>query len=72
MADCRGEGVLYYNIMSLKLVVCMYRHVAPHVAYPKSAGNNIGEEAKKAVREAVSAHNNHLPPGMEELDIHIY
>jgi hypothetical protein len=50
--------------MSLNLVVCQYRHVATHLAHPKSAVNNIGEEAKKAVREAVAAHNSHLTPGM--------
>jgi hypothetical protein len=42
------------------------RHVAAHLAHPKSAVNNIGEEAKKAVREAVAAHNR-----MEKLYIHI-
>jgi hypothetical protein len=37
---------------------------------PKSAGNiNIGEEGRKAVREAAAAHNSHLPPGMEKLQI---
>jgi hypothetical protein len=43
--------------------------VAAHLAYPKSAANKTGEEVRKAVREAVAAHNSHLPPGMEELDI---
>jgi hypothetical protein len=33
--------------------------------------NEIGEEAKKAVREAVAAHNSRLPPGMEKLEISI-
>jgi hypothetical protein len=33
--------------------------------------NDIGEEARKAVREAKKAHNSHLPPGMKELTIHI-
>jgi hypothetical protein len=43
--------------------------VATHLAYPKSAENNIGEEGVKAVREAEKAHNIHLHPGMEELRI---
>jgi hypothetical protein len=55
--------------MSLNLVVWLYRHVATHLAYPKSAGNKLGEAAKKAVREAEKAHNNHLPRGMKELTI---
>jgi hypothetical protein len=55
----------------LNLVVWLYRYVATHLAYPKSAENNIGEEAKKAVREAEKAHNNHLPRGMKELEINI-
>jgi hypothetical protein len=31
--------------------------------------NSIGEEAGKAVREAATKHNSHLPPGMKELEI---
>jgi len=46
-------------------------HVATHLAYPNSAGNKLGDEGKKAVREAVSAHNDHLPPGMKKLQIYI-
>eukprot|EP00193_Tetraselmis_chui_P022112 CAMPEP_0177777086 /NCGR_PEP_ID=MMETSP0491_2-20121128/15097_1 /TAXON_ID=63592 /ORGANISM="Tetraselmis chuii, Strain PLY429" /LENGTH=41 /DNA_ID= /DNA_START= /DNA_END= /DNA_ORIENTATION= len=37
----------------------------------QSAVNNIGKEAKKALREAAAAHDSHLPPGMGKLDISI-
>jgi hypothetical protein len=37
----------------------------------QSAGNKIGDDAKKALREAKKAHNSHLPPGMKELRIDI-
>jgi hypothetical protein len=33
---------------------------------PQPADDNIGEEAKKAVREAVAAHSSHLTPGIDE------
>jgi len=33
--------------------------------------NDIGEEARKAAREAATKHNRHLPPGMKELEITI-
>jgi hypothetical protein len=33
--------------------------------------NNIGDEAEKVVREAVAAHNSHMPPGMEKLAIRV-
>jgi len=38
---------------------------------PRAAVNDIGEEARKAAREAATKHNRHLPPGMKELEITI-